>query len=133
MPLRLRRLLQFSLRSLLAGAALCAVALAIWANQVRPYYVEQAAIKHIIKCGGEVRSAPLGPAWVNWISGEKREQRVVTVNVNVDLKPEDEVKLFAALREFQCLEDLKLRSANLNDERLRWLGAMHSLRRLTLE
>jgi Leucine Rich repeat len=123
-PIRNRRRVQFSLRSLMIFTLICAVAAGWLCKKIEKKSKEQEAVKAIVKSRGEVMydsgSRPPGPGWLRGLLGEHFFSQV------------DQVTLHHATdTELECLEKLPdLVSVDLEGARITDVGLLH-LRGLT--
>jgi hypothetical protein len=137
-PKRKRRWLQFSLRTLLVFALICAIGSAWVAHRIEQKRKERAAVDAIIKLGGGARysyengarAQPPGPGWLRKVWGENFFGNVVSVYFFADAIVSDDGLKY--LEELTDVQDLSLNNTNVTDAGLSNLKGLTQLQRLYL-
>jgi hypothetical protein len=77
-----RRWFQFGIGSLLLLMLLCGVLFAFVAQYRREAEREKRVIATVEEIGGKCAAAPRGPAWLQWLAGNRASSRVVAVDLS---------------------------------------------------
>jgi hypothetical protein len=127
-PSRRRRWFQFSLRGLLIAVAFVAAAAFAWRTYVEPYRRQRETIKVIENLGGTYETAEAEP-WLRRLWGD--DYRNVTL-VNLADCPDPD-RYFEPIAALPALETLAVGGLRFDDQHLRRLRAIPSLRELLLD
>ena len=132
-PWRLRRLVQFRLRSMLILMTLTAVGLAVYRGYAVPYRQQHEAGKALVAKGATLEWRPLQPAWLVKVLSLAIDEVVLQDCIAVHGEYSQIVdKDMPNLRHMPRLERLYLAGTKVTDEGLRHVEGLEYLRRLSL-
>ena len=132
-PWRLRRLVQFRLRSMLILMTVTAVGLAVYRGYAVPYRQQHEAGKALVAKGATLQWRPLQPAWLVKVLSLAIDEVVLQdcVAVHGEYSQIDD-KDMPNLRHMPRLERLYLAGTKVTDEGLRHVEGLEHLTRLSL-
>jgi len=126
---RVRRLVQWQLRTLLALTTLLAIALALYMHWIDPYRVQFNARNQLEGIGGQVETAEAEPPWMVHVVGADRFHRVVEYRLRGSQMDDAQI---APLVDLPHLQRLYLSSTSVGDHGARYISHLKDLRRMSL-
>jgi internalin A len=137
-PKRKRRCVQFSMRSLMVFVVVVAIPCAWIARRIESKRREREVVQALVRLGAtEIcydyemadPAHPPGPEWARRWLGDDFFSDVVKVELPFGELDDDDWSLF---RELPHLRELHLGQSNINDARLKCLGGLSQLQKLTV-